>query len=70
MFSEEDPDGEKGRERVFTPERPILDSEQLARDLDMDEEESRMLKEAVRRLEKATRSVEEPAADERGVRQL
>jgi hypothetical protein len=70
MFSEGDPDGEKGRERVFTPERPVLDFEQLARDLDMDEEETKVLREAVRRLEKATRSVEEPAADERGVRQL
>lgn len=67
MFDERD---EKERERIAMPERAILDSELLGRELDMGEEDSKLVREAVRRLEKATRSVEEPSTDERGVRQL
>jgi hypothetical protein len=67
MFDERD---ERERERRVMPERAILDPELLGRELDLGEEDSALLREAVRRLEKATRSGEEPSTNERGVRQL
>jgi hypothetical protein len=59
-------------ERVVIPDRPALDSTKLFEELDLGglglTEE--ILADAVIRLEKATRILDDAVSDERGVRQL
>jgi hypothetical protein len=59
-------------ERVVIPDRPALDSTKLFEELDLGGLglTKEILADAVRRLEKATRTLDDAVSDERGVRQL
>lgn len=83
MFTDEDEgadaqgaDGETPSSLVTTmkcPERPSIDPTRLADELGFGEEHRELLGAAVRKLEKATRSVDEPPSsqrEDRGVREL